>query len=147
MAGSGLRIVLLSLAVSFFVFASSLVIQWLVYEDWLHQTGPLHITGSAIAALLTFAAVLRWQRAQEKRQAELLRRFEVIADMNDRIRNALQVIECTTFVAAPEAAHHVRQAVAVIDDALRGVVADAKPPDNPKQKGAAASTFGPRKSA
>jgi integrase len=36
--------------VSCLVLGSSLLLQWLVYDDWLHETGPVHIFGSALAA-------------------------------------------------------------------------------------------------
>ena len=45
--------------------------------------------------------------------------------MNDRIRNALQAIECLTYVAQPEATDSVRQSVNVIDSVLREVLADS----------------------
>jgi hypothetical protein len=45
--------------------------------------------------------------------------------MNDRIRNALQAIECLTYLSQPQATEAVRQSVEVIDDVLREVLADA----------------------
>ncbi len=56
----------------------------------------------------------------------MLRRFKTIAEMNDRIRNALQVIACTAFASNPDATEHVRQAVKTIDGALQGLVADER---------------------
>jgi len=101
---------------------TSVALQWLVYDDWMHQTGPVRLIGTAIAAILTFMFIYKWLLSERARQAELLRRFEVIAQMNDRIRNAVQAIACTNFAYHPEAAQDVRQAVGIIDEALRGVV-------------------------
>jgi hypothetical protein len=51
----------------------------------------------------------------------MLLRFETIARMNDRVRNALQTIECVTYLSDPEATQPVREAVEVIDDVLQDV--------------------------
>lgn len=122
---SGRRIILFSFLASFFVLGASLLIQWLVYDDWLHQTGPLRIVGTSIATVVTFTFVLRWQYLVRERQQEMVRRLEMISHMNDRIRNALQAIECVTYLSQPEATAPVRQAVDVIDRVLRDVLADA----------------------
>lgn len=122
---SSAKILLLSFAASSFVLAASLLIQWLVYDDWLHRTGPLRIVGTCIAALVTFVFVLRWQLAVRERHRETVRRFEAISRMNDRIRNALQAIECVTYLSQPEATDSVRQAVDAIDAELREALADA----------------------
>ena len=119
------KIFLFSFLASFFVLAASLLIQWLVYDDWLHQTGPLRIVGTSIATVVTFTFVLRWQYLMRERQQEMVRRLEMISQMNDRIRNALQAIECVTYLSQPEATAPVRQAVDVIDGVLREVLADA----------------------
>ncbi len=138
------RIVVLCLIASFAVFASSLLLQWLIYDDWLHDTGPVRIIGSAIAAVLTFVGLLRWQQGIRARHQEMLRRFETIARMNDQIRNALQVIECSTYIADPVAAAHVREAVTRIDHVLQGVVAEVKrePYSGKKRRAAAMNDSG-----
>ena len=122
---SSVKIFLFALLASVFVLAASLLIQWLVYDDWLHQTGPLRIVGTSIATVVTFTFVLRWQYLVRERQQEMVRRLEMISHMNDRIRNALQAIECVTYLSQPEATTPVRQAVDVIDGVLRDVLADA----------------------
>jgi hypothetical protein len=122
---STLRMFLFSLLASCCVLAASLLIQWFVYDDWLHQTGPLHFVGTSIATLITFAFVLRWQYAVRARQREMVRRLEKISRMNDRIRNALQAIECVTYLSAPQATAAVRQSAEVIDSVLREVLNDA----------------------
>lgn len=113
-----------------------------MYDDWLHQTGPLHLIGTSIAAGLTFTFVLRWLLAFRLKQREMIDRFEKIARMNDRIRNALQAIECITYAADPSATKSVREAVGVIDGVLKEVVSDTiilpqasaplRAPDGPK---------------
>jgi len=122
------KIVLISAAAAVAVLAASLLTQWLIYDDWLHRTGPLRIVGTCIATALTFLFALRWQWAIRERQLEMVRRMEMILQMNDRIRNALQAIECLTYVAQPEATDSVRQSVDVIDNVLRGVLADSGQP-------------------
>lgn len=107
--------------------AVALFLQWLVYNDLLHRTGPLRVVGSAVAAFLAFSFVVRVQFAQRQRRMEVLRRFETIAEMNDRIRNALQVIECATYATNPEATKPVREAVDTIEAVLDEVVIKSHP--------------------
>ena len=122
------KIALVSAGAAALVLAASLVMQWLIYDDWLHQTGPLRIVGTCIAAAVTFVFAMRWQLAIRERQLEMVRRMEMILQMNDRIRNALQAIECLTYVAQPEATESVRNSVNVIDSVLREVLAESGHP-------------------
>jgi hypothetical protein len=124
---STLRISIFSLIASCSVLVCSLLIQWFVYYDWLHETGPFRIIGTCLAAFLTFGFVYRWQMEVRERQLQMLRRFETIARMNDRVRNALQTIECVTYLSRPEATESVREAVDAIDGVLREVLADVAP--------------------
>ena len=119
------KIVLVAAGAAVGVLAASLLMQWLIYDDWLHRTGPLRIVGTCIATAVTFLFALRWQLAIRERQLEMVRRMEMILQMNDRIRNALQAIECLTYVAQAEATDSVRQSVDVIDSVLREVLADS----------------------
>ena len=119
------KIVLVAAGAAVAVLTASLLTQWLIYDDWLHRTGPLRIVGTCIATVVTFVFTLRWQLAIRERQLEMVRRMEMILRMNDRIRNALQAIECLTYVAQPEATESVRQSVNVIDSVLREVLADS----------------------
>jgi len=119
------KIVLVSVGAAVAVLAGSLLTQWLIYDDWLHRKGPLRIVGTCIAAVVTFVFSMRWQLAIRERQLEMVRRMEMILSMNDRIRNALQAIECLTYVAQPEATESVRQSVNVIDNVLREVLAES----------------------
>src|SRR5579859_3513591 len=119
------RIVLIPLMASFSVLGASFIIQWVVYDDWLRRTGPLRIVGTSIAAVITFGFMLRWQYSVRERQREMLRRFQLISHMNDRIRNALQAIECVTYISYPQATDTVRREVDAIDEVLRDVLSDA----------------------
>lgn len=120
-----LRIVALSVVASCLVFAISLAMQWIVYDDLLHRSGPLRFVGTTLLALLTFTVILNLQMGRVRKQKELLQRFQTISEMNDRIRNALQVIECTVYVSQPKATAPIRQAVDAIDAALRQACSDA----------------------
>lgn len=128
LVSSRAKMFLFSFLASVLVLGASLLTQWLIYDDWLHRTGPLRIVGTSIAALVTFAFVLRWQYMVREKEQEMVRRLEMISYMNDRIRNALQAIECVTYLSQPEATESVRQAVDSIDEVLRDVLADVRPP-------------------
>lgn len=109
------------------VFCVSIFIQWLVYDDWLHDKGPLRVVGSLLAGVLSFAVALRFQLSIRWRKVELLHRFESIKWMTDRIRNSLQAIECITYAADPVATESVRDAVDVIEGVLHEVLAESRP--------------------
>jgi hypothetical protein len=108
------------------VFAVVILLQRIIYNDWLHRAG-IRIVGAVVSGLLTGAFVYRWQCAVRERRVEMLRRFETILQMNDRIRNALQIIECATYASNPEATEPVRNAVDVIEGVLHEVLSDAHP--------------------
>lgn len=119
-----LRVCLYSFLASCSVSIGSFVLQWIIYDDWLHETGPLRFVGTAVAAVITFFFVWRWQEGIRRRTADTQRRLLIIADMNDRIRNALQAIECITYAKDEAATQAVRDSVERIDMALRGMVAE-----------------------
>lgn len=112
-------------------FAVSL--QWLIYDDWLHEAGPVEIAGCVLTGVLMFLLVFRTLRATLERNKEMIRRLEAIRWMNDRIRNSLQTIECVTYAAAPQATDDVRDAVDVIEGILNDFVER-----HPQQAGAEA---------
>jgi len=114
--------------VSFSVLLVAALLQWFVYNNLLHETGQVRVVGTTIAAIITFAFVLHWQLNLRRCHAEALRRLKVIAEMNNKIRNALQAIECLLYATNPEVTQPVRDAVETIDAALRGVLAESKPP-------------------
>jgi len=119
-------IVLVAFVSGLAVFAAGILLQWIIYDDWLHR-GGLRLVGSVLAGVVTSVFAYRWQSAVRERKVEMLRRFETISRMNDRIRNALQVIECATYATNPEATEPVRNAVDVIEGVLHEVIAEAHP--------------------
>jgi hypothetical protein len=116
---SSLEIILSALVASLLVSTGSLVLQWVVYEDLLLRTGQWRLTGTALATILTFLFLCRWQLAERKRQREMQQRLDIICEMNDRIRNALQIIQVTSYLSQPNAAAPIREAIDAIDVALR----------------------------
>jgi len=124
---SDITIWLVSTFAGLSVFSLAILLQWLIYDDWLHDRGPLRVVGSFLAGVLMFASAWRWQSVVRRRKLEMLRRFETIKWMTDRIRNSLQAIECLTFAASPQATEPVRNAVDVIEDVLDEVLAEHRP--------------------
>lgn len=120
-------ILLKSLIAGGAVLTATLLIQWLVYDDWMHWKGPLRVVGSILAGFLTFLWCSHWQVVRRRRQIEMLQRLQTIAWMNDRIRNALQAIECVDYEANSRATESVRDAVSVIDRVLSEVLSEAHP--------------------
>src|SRR5579859_1422388 len=109
------------------VFMVAVGLQWLVYDDWMHNNGPLRLVGSAFAFILTFGFAYRWQLAARRRKLETLRRFETIRWMNDRIRNSLQAIECLVYATNPHVTDPVKDAVDTIERVLDEVLLGADP--------------------
>lgn len=103
----------------------SSVLQWLIYDDWLHETGPVRFVGATLASVVTFAFVLHWFRVQRERHIQAQRRFRIIAEMNDRIRNKVQALACLRYASDEKLGEEIRDAVDAIDAALNGVIADA----------------------
>ncbi|UWZ84522.1 hypothetical protein [Occallatibacter riparius] len=112
----------MSFASGLTVFGLAIFFQWLIYDDWLHDSGPVRIVGSFLAGAITCAVAFRWQISIRRRRLEIVHRFETIRWMNDRIRNSLQAIECVTYHANPEATDSVRSAVDAIEDVLQEVL-------------------------
>jgi hypothetical protein len=117
---------LVSLASGICVLGFAAFLQWLIYDDWMHERGSLQLFGISLAALLTFLSVLRWQIAIRRRRLEMIRQFETIEWMNDRIRNALQSIDLIAF-AHSAGAEQVRIAVDAIDVVLKEVLEGSHP--------------------
>ncbi len=88
------------------------------------RPGTIRVIGTTVAALVTFGFVLHWQIGLRTRQAEAYRRFEVIAEANDRIRNQLQAIEFLLYKADHTSTKELALAVDLIDDALQGLIAE-----------------------
>jgi hypothetical protein len=75
-----------------------------------------------LAGVLAAAFAAHWQSVLRRRQIELLSQIEIIAQMNDRIRNALQAIQCVDYAANSRATASVENAVRAIDHALKEVL-------------------------
>jgi hypothetical protein len=123
---SSLAIWLISLASALSVLAISVFLQWLVYDDWMHRTGRLQILGSLLAAVLAFGTVMRWQRSIRRQKEEMMRRFQTIKWMNDRVCNCLQTIDLLAFLHS-EAAEQVKSSVDSIQAVLRDVLEEYDP--------------------
>jgi hypothetical protein len=106
------------------IFLLAVILQWFIYDDWMHKNGPLRIVGSALAAALTFGFVYQWQVGQREKKIENLRRFERIRWMNDRIRNSLQAIECVVYATNRHVTDPVREAVDTIESVLQEVLVE-----------------------
>jgi len=109
------------------VFFFAVALQWLVYDDWMHRAGPVRLIGSGFAFLITFVFAYRWQLAARKRKLEMLRQFETIRWMNDRIRNSLQAIECIVYATNSRVTDPVRDAVDAIEGILDEVLSGQHP--------------------
>lgn len=133
-----LALIVASILMSGLVLAGALAVQWLVYDDWLHRSG-MRISGSLLAAVLTYAFTFRWLSLRRDRKIEMLRRFETIARMNDRIRNSLQTIELATYATNPDSVLPVRSAVDSIESVLEEVLQDVRPASEPPKKRARAA--------
>ena len=114
------------------VFSVAILLQWLIYDDWMHRNGPLRLVGSALASALTFGFVYLWQLRARRQKIEILRRFERIKWMNDRIRNSLQAIECVVYATNPHVTDPVKIAVDAIERVLQEVLTESHP-DLPTQ--------------
>ncbi|MGC2209503.1 MAG: hypothetical protein WA532_05250 [Candidatus Korobacteraceae bacterium] len=119
-------IVFIATAAGLAVLGTAILLQWIIYNDWLHRAG-LRLVGSVLAGVVTSLFAYRWQWAMREQKLRMLQRFETILRMNDRIRNALQIIECATYATNPEATKPVRDAVEVIEGVLHEVLAETHP--------------------
>jgi hypothetical protein len=117
---------IVSIMSGIFVFSLAILLQWLIYDDWMHRNGPLRVVGSALASLLTVAFVYLRQLGVRRRKIETLRRFEKIGWMNDRIRNSLQAIECMVFANHSHVTDPVREAVDEIESVLHEVLSETQ---------------------
>jgi hypothetical protein len=130
---SDAEIWLASLSSGVVVFLGALVIQWIIYDRFLHQDG-LRFVGSVISG--AFAVLLVHGMSLETRRSRLseLRRLESIALMNHHIRNALQAIVCCS--GTSESAEVIHDSV----NRIQWVLSDVLPvKDEPKSSGTPAS--------
>lgn len=115
---AGRRVWVPALSAGFAVFSLAAFFQWLVYDDWLHDHGPLRVVGSLVAGLITFAFIYQWRLYVRQRELDRLRHAEALRHAQDLVRNSLQMIECVTYATDPESADPVRDAVDVIERTL-----------------------------
>jgi cytosine/uracil/thiamine/allantoin permease len=106
------------------VFSVALLLQWFIYNDWMHRNGQLRLVGSALASAWTFAFVYHRQVGLREKKVEMLRRFERIKWMNDRIRNSLQAIELVMYASNPNLTNSVKDAVDTIEGVLHEVLVE-----------------------
>jgi hypothetical protein len=124
-----------SIVSGLFVFLAVILLQWFIYDDWMHRSGPLRLVGSAIASALTFAFAYRWQLGLREKRIEMLRRFERIKWMNDRIRNSLQAIELVVYATNPHVTDPVKDAVDKIESVLQEVLVESHAGSRTRMKG------------
>jgi hypothetical protein len=122
---SDASILLFSLLAGVAVFSIAVLLQWLIYDDWMHRSGPVRLVGSLLSFVLTSFFVSWRLRAIRAEKIEVLRRFETIRWMNDRIRNSLQAIECLVFATNPHVTDPVREAVDSIERVLQEMLKEA----------------------
>jgi hypothetical protein len=132
-----------SILAGLFVFSFAVLLQWFIYDDLVHRNGPLRLVGSALASAWTFAFVYHWQLGLRERKVEILRRFERIKWMNDRIRNSLQAIELVVYATNPHVTDPVKEAVDTIESVLQEVLVETHAASRARTKGSSArSTSG-----
>jgi len=88
------RLLIYSFLFALFVFVSGLMLD---YTLLIHKDSPLATVeiSDALAGLLAGVLFLRVLLANRTRRERILHRVQMINEMNDRIRNALQVIQFT----------------------------------------------------
>ena len=136
-----------SIVASLSVFLVAILIQWFVYDDWMHKNGPLRLVGSTFAAAITFVFVYHWLLGLRERKLEMLRRFERIKWMNDRIRNSLQAIEFVVYATNPHVTDPVKEAVEAIESVLREVLVETDASSRTRVDGASSFRISPTDAA
>ena len=107
------------IGVAVFVFA--LVLQWTIYDRFLHENG-IRIVGSAIAAMISILLVVTLGMKSRKQRREEIARLETIALLNHHIRNALQAIVSVS--GSTDSTDVIRRSVERIEWALGEVSPD-----------------------
>jgi hypothetical protein len=130
-----------SIVSGLFVFSFAVLLQWFIYDDWMHKNGPLRLVGSALASAWTFAFVYHCQLGLRERKVEVLRRFERIKWMNDRIHNSLQAIELVVYATNPHVTDPVREAVDTIENVLQEVLVETHAASRARIKGPSAGSI------
>ena len=115
----------ISIASGVLTFLSVVLVHWLVYVLWLGMEG-IRLVGGVVAGVAIMLLIQRALMEQRRERLESLRRFELIAEMNHHIRNALQAISYERYSAPDEATSlRLKEAVEriqwVLEEILPGV--------------------------
>ncbi len=102
------------------VFSVSVLFQWLVYDYWGGETG-MRLVSPGVAGVCTAALVFRARIISRRTKIAIVRRLEIIAEMNHHVRNSLQVLSFTAYTD-PVAAERVREAVERIEWSLNALL-------------------------
>jgi signal transduction histidine kinase len=86
------RLIVISVLFALVVFAISLVIDYILLANHDSPFSTIEIS-DILAAALAGVLFFKILQAQRKEHQHLMRRLEIISDMNHHIRNALQVIK------------------------------------------------------
>jgi uncharacterized membrane protein len=122
---SPFKIWLSAIFISIVVFFLALVIQWTIYDRYLHEAG-IRVVGSAIAACVSIVLVLVLRTSARNQRLREVQRLETIALLNHHIRNALQAIVSSS--GATNSTDTIRTAVERIEWALGEVLTDIQHP-------------------
>ncbi len=121
--------VVVALAVAAGVFACTMALDWFLLRQ--ERWRPLSMAGvsNLILSVITFVLVWRLVRYSQQQRREVMRRLEVIDEMNHHIRNALQVI---AFNVRPTTRNdwemiEMKQAVERIHWSLREILPKVEP--------------------
>jgi hypothetical protein len=115
-----MKTLLFSLVLALAVFGISAVLQRLLGAG----LGSGGFAGTVFASAVTFAVAVQWQVVHREAEQGLRERFDQVSECNDRIRNALQIIQYAVYLSHAEAKEPVYKAVDVIDAALKGTYRD-----------------------
>ena len=120
------EIVCLSLSAGIVMFAVIVIAHWVIYVRMEGEQG-VRVLGASVAAALTIV-LIAFQLAEQRRvRLADLRRYQLIADMNHHIRNALQTISYQSFSATDAAAsRRLKEAVERIEWVLEELLPDVR---------------------
>jgi signal transduction histidine kinase len=117
------RLAVISVLFALFVFAISLVLDYILLANHDSPFSTIEIS-DVLAAVLAGVLFFKILQAQRKEQQHLMRRLEIISDMNHHIRNALQVIKLTAYSKQEQAkeVNRIDKAVERIQWALKEIL-------------------------
>ena len=116
----------ISIASGLLVFLTATLVHWIVYNLWLGLEGT-RVVGAGVAAVVMILLIQRQLTEQRKERLAALRRFELIAEMNHHIRNALQTISYQRYTDTdPAASQRLKEAVERIQWVLEEILPDVQ---------------------